>query len=559
MTLIKTNGYLEEYHRQACAREVVIGAELMMELDKLIEDIDDDEYDYDTTDADMRISFIEGCIRLTKSPFYGKPMQLMLFQKAFISALYGFKMKDGLDRFQRALFLIARKNGKSELCSALLLTEMIMGGHGLDIVCSSNDDNQADILYQACDTMRLMIDPESVDTWRNQKWIRCKINDNKIFKLSDKTRNKEGRNIDLAVIDEIHEQKEPVIIKSIEQSQSLKLNPKLILITTEGFVNDGTLDNELIRARAILRDEVDDVASRRFLPWLYTQDSEREVWDGNRGNRLWEKSNPTLGTVKQYSYLEQQVDLARQAKADRAFVLSKDFNLKQGNSEAWLMLEDYDYEEVFDLEEFRNCLCLGAVDLSETTDLTCAKVLLMKPDDPKKYIHSMYFIPEGKLERSDDKNAGAKYLEWAKDGMMRICEGNYLDVKTMADWFYELYRDYGLRMFMCGYDVHFATDFLARMEDYGFDTEKVNQSPEVLNQPIKMVETDLKSRLIVGNNAVDKWCLGNSSLKVDSRGNALVVKIAGQASKRIDGAVTTVILYEIYRRYRTVFETNING
>lgn len=559
MVIVHSNGHLERYYEDCKKRVHVIGAELMMMLDKLMEDMEGDEYIYDTTEADIRMDFMENVIRLTKSPFYGQPLKLLDWQKAFISTIYGFKTEDGLNRFQRVLLLIARKNAKSETCSALLLTDMVIGGTGRDIVCSSNDDNQADILYQACDTMRLMIDPESLDTWRNQKWIRCKINDNKIFKLSDRTRAKEGRNIDVAVVDEVHEMKDNVIIKSIEQSQSLKENPLLVIITTEGFVNDGFLDAELIRARAILRDEIDDVASKHYLPWLYTMDSESEVWNGNRENRLWMKANPSLGYIKKWSYMEQQIDLAKQSKADRAFVLSKDCNIKQGNSEAWLMLEDYDYEEVFDLEEFRNCLCLGAVDLSETTDLTCAKVLLMKPDDPKKYIHTMYFIPEGKLERSDDRNAGAKYLEWAKDGMMRICEGNYLDVKTMADWFYELYRDYGLRMFMCGYDVHFATDFLARMEDYGFDTEKVNQSAEVLNQPIKMVETDLKSRLIVGNNAVDKWCLGNSSLKVDSRGNALVVKIAGQASKRIDGAVTTVILYEIYRRYRTVFETNING
>lgn len=557
MTIIKTNGFLEKYHEDCKNGTYIVGAELMMELDKLIDDMNGDEYLYDSSDADIRIDFIEGALRLTKSPFYGKPMKLLPFQKAFISALYGFKMPDGLDRFQRALFLIARKNGKSELCSALLLTEMIIGGTGLDIVCSSNDDNQADILYQACDTMRLMIDPESVDTWRNQKWIRCKLNDNKIFKLSDRTRNKEGRNIDVAVIDEVHEMKDNVIVKSIEQSQSLKISPKLILITTEGFVNEGFLDGELIRARAILRDEIDDLASERYLPWLYSQDSEREVWNGNRSNRLWMKSNPTLGTVKQWSYLEQQVDLAKQNKADRSFVLSKDFNIKQSNSEAWLMLEDYDYDATFNIEDFRNSLCLGAVDIAETTDLSCAKVLLMKPNDNRKYIYTQYFIPEGKLERSDDKGAGAKYLEWAEKGLVKICAGNYMDTRIIADWFLSLYNDYGLRPYKVGYDVRFASDFLSRMSDMGMDTELIYQSPDVMSLPSKMVEADLKSRLIIGNNDVDKWCFGNSALKLDSKQNALVVKINGQLNRKIDGAVTTVILYEVFRRYRTDFVENL--
>lgn len=554
----KSNGYLEEYYNKCRAGEIVVGSELMTELEKLIQDIDDDEYIYDTTSADVRIDFIENCIRLTKSPFYGQPFKLELFQKAFICALYGFKMKDGTDRFQRAIFLIARKNGKSELCSALLLTEMIIGGHGLDIVCSSNDDLQADILYSACDTMRLMIDPESVDTWRNQKNIRCLITDNKIFKLSDKTRNKEGRNIDVAVIDEVHEMKDNVIIKSIEQSQSLKVNPKLILITTEGFVNDGFLDNELIRARAILNGEITNDISKRYLVWLYTQDSENEVWTGNRENKLWQKSNPTIGKVKRWQYLEGQIDVARESKADRVFVMSKDFNIKQSNSAAWLLPETYDYEEIFNLEDFKNALCLGAVDIAETTDLTSAKMLFMKKDSPKKYIYQMYFIPEGKLDKSDDKSAGAKYEEWAKAGKLRVLDGNYIDTALIADWFFEQYKKYGFRLYKTGYDAKFANEFINRMDFYGFETESVWQRPEIMSQPINMVEADLKDRLIIGLNDIDKWCLGNATLKVNSQGQGILDKIKGQSSKKIDGAVSLCILYETFRRNRSAFVDNLN-
>lgn len=555
----KSNGYLEEYY-SACNRgEYVVGAELLTELENLIADLKNKNYIYDTSDADKRIDFMENCVRLTKSPFYGKPMKLLLFQKAFISALYGFKMKDGTDRFQRALLLIARKNGKSEFCSGLILTEMIIGGKGLDIVCSSNDDNQASILTEAVDTMRKMIDPENVDTWRNQQNIKCLITDNKVFKLSDRTRNKEGRNIDIAVIDEVHEMKENVIVKSIEQSQSLKINPKLILITTEGFVNGGFLDDELTRARAILNHEVNDRASIRYLPWLYTQDSESEVWEGTEENRLWQKSNPSIGIVKRYNYLEQQIDIARQNKKDRVFVLSKDFNIKQSNSEAWLKTEDYDYEESFDLEEFRNALCLCAVDIAETTDLCSAKVLLMKPGENKKYIHSMYFIPEGKLTKSDDKSAGAKYEEWAAAGMLRICDGNYIDTSIIADWFFSLYEAYGLRPYQTGYDAKFANEFINRMERYNFETEGVWQRPEIMSQPINMVEADLKDRLIIGLNDIDRWCIGNATLKVNSQGFGILEKIKGQVSRKIDGAVSLAILYETFRRYRTPFVENIGG
>lgn len=545
-----SNGFLEEYYQQIMDGKIIAGNELKMELSKLMEELESDRYIYDTTDADLRMDFMENCVRLTKSPFYGKPMKLMLWQKAFISAMYGFKMADDLtDRFRKILLLIARKNTKSETCSGLGLTELITGNDGADIVCSSNDDNQANILYQAIDTMRLMIDPKQEDTWKNQQWIKNKINGSKVFKLSDRTRNKEGRNIDFAIVDEVHEMKDNVIIKSIEQSQSLKPNPKLILITTEGFVNGGFLDEELIKARKILNDEDDSISAERYLPWLYTQDSEQEVWQNPQS---WSKSNPTLGVVKRWDYLQEQVDAARRSKADRMFTLSKDFNFKVSNSEAWLMGELLDYSRVYNLEDFRGSIAIGAVDLAETTDMCSAKVLLLKPDDGTKYIHQMYWIPESKLANSDDKESGAKYEEWARQGLIRIHEGNEVDVSAMADWFFELYKDHGIKLFKCGYDQRFAKEFLKRMDDYGFETEMIYQNRFVLSSPMRLVEADIRDQVIAYNdNPIDKWCLSNTSVQVWDTGHIMPIKIKGQASRRIDGTLSLIMCYEMYRRYKT--------
>ena len=384
--------------------------------------------------------------------------------------------------------------------------------------------------------------------------------------MSDRTKNKEGRNIDFAIVDETHEMKENIIGKSIEQSQSLKDNPKFINITTEGFVVDGYLDDELKKARRVINKEDDGLAAERLLPWLYTQDSEQEVWMGNRRNRLWEKSNPTLGIVKKWEYLEEQVDIAKASKADRIFVLSKDFNIKQNGAESWLNLEDYDYQAVYDLEEFRNAKCLGAVDLSETTDLTCAKILLMKPNDPVKYIHTHYFIPESKLEDSDDWNAGARYKDWAKDGLLTITEGNDIDLAVVADWFYKLYLDYNIRLWKCGYDQRFAKDWITRMDFYGWqrtgdedsDLIMILQNAQTLTNAIKLCEADLKHQLVNYNeNIMDKWCFKNAGIKVDDYGKCLLIK--QEMPKRIDGAVCLVILYEMYRRYRTEFKAMIGG
>lgn len=563
------NSDLLLYKAEIESGKILVGQELYMELENLADDLlHNDDYYYDTDAARLRMDFMENCIKLTKSPFYGLPMRLMLWQKAFIEALYSFKMARELrdnnkviDRFKKALLLVARKNTKSETCSGLGNAEFIVGNEGSDLVCSSNDDAQASIVYDAMDTMRKLYDPDDLDTKRNQRFILNKATTTKVFKLSDRTRNKEGRNIDWAILDEAHEMQTNEIAKSIEQSQSLKENPKFIIITTEGFVVDGYLDQELRKARAIIKGEDDSISAQRFLPWLYTQDSEQEIFQNPKS---WQKSNPTIGIIKRVDYLEEQVDLAKKSKADRIFVLSKDFNIKQGSAESWLNVEDYTYDARYDLEQFRGCYCMGHVDLAETTDLCCCKALVMRPDDPVKYILTMYFIPQSKLDpENDDHNAGARYKEWAREGYITICEGNDIDLTMCADWFFKLLKEHGIKLYKCGYDQRFAKDWLKRMDEYGWtkqygDVEMVLQNAQTLNNAILLVEADLKARLINYNeNPVDRWCFSNSCLKVNDLRQAIVIKT--ENSKKIDGSVTLVSLYEMYRRYRSDLKKLVGG
>lgn len=563
------NSELLKYKAEIDCGNIITGQELYMELENLIDDLfHNDEYFYNTDAAALRMDFMQNCIKLTKSPYYGKPLVLMQWQKAFIETLYSFKMSREfknnnrmIDRFKKALLLIARKNTKSETCSALGNAEFIVGNEGADIVCSSNDDAQASIVYDAMDTMRQLYDPDDLDTKRNQRFILNKSSNTKIFKLSDRTRNKEGRNIDWAILDEAHEMKNNVIAKSIEQSQSLKDNPKFIIITTEGFVQDGYLSSELKTARAIIKGEDDSISAARFLPWLYTQDSEQEIFQNPKS---WQKSNPTLGIVKKYDYLEEQVDLAKKSKADRIFVLSKDFNMNQNGVESWLNVEDYSYDATYDIEDLRGAYCLGHVDLAETTDLCCAKALVLLPNDNTKYILTRYFIPQSKLDpENDDHAADAKYKEWAQAGYIQICEGNDIDLTVVADWFYELKKVYGITLYKCGYDQRFAKDWLKRMDEYGWtkdykDVEMVLQNAQTLHNAILLTEADLKAKLINYNeNPVDRWCFKNSCLKVNDFRQAIVVKT--ENAKKIDGSVTLVSLYEMYRRYRSDLKKLVGG
>ena len=563
------NSSLLRYKAEIDTGGILVGQELYMELENLVDDLfHNDDYYYDTCDAELRMDFMEHCVRLTKSPFYNKPMVLMLWQKAFIEAVYSFKMARDLkdrnmviDRFKKILLLIARKNGKTETTSGLGNAEFVVGNEGSDLVCSSNDDAQASLCYDAIDTMRQLYDPDDLDTKRNQRFILNKSTNTRIYKLSDRTKNKEGRNIDWAILDEAHEMRTNTIAKSIEQSQSVKDNPKFFIITTEGFEIDGYLDGELKKSRAIIKGEDDSISASRFLPWLYTQDSEQEIFQNPKS---WIKSNPTLGIIKKYSYLEEQVDLAKNSKADRIFVLSKDFNMKQIGVQAWLNLEEYAYDAKFDIEDFRGAYCLGHVDLAETTDLCCAKALLMKPNDKTKFIITMYFIPESKLEPdNDDHQAGAKYKEWAQDGYITVCDGNDIDLAEVADWFFRLKKECGVKLYKCGYDQRFSKDWIKRMEEYGWtkqygELELVMQNSETLNNALHLVEADLKAKIINYNeNPVDRWCFMNSCLKMNDKRQALVIKT--ENAKKIDGSVTLVSLYEMYRRYRSDFKKLVGG
>lgn len=554
-----TPSYLLQYHQAIQNGEIIAGMELIQQLDNLIADLKNPAFVYDTADAHFRISFIERFCKHTKSPFYGQPFILELWEKAFIEAFYSFKWSEEgylnyygekppkklLRRFKKAILLIARKNGKSTLCAALGLTELLCGSGGNDIVCSSNDDAQASIIFEEINSMREQFDPKDKRTHKNLKGIFNLRNKSKVFKISDRTRNKEGRNIDGAILDESNEMKDNVIAKSIDQSQSTKDEPWFINITTEGFVNDGYLDQELKYGRAVLAKEYED---ETILSWLYTQDNEAEVWQNEKS---WSKSNPSLGTIKKAKYIKDQIRKAQHDKAERIFMLAKDFNIKQNNAAAWLFREDILNENTFDLEEFRGAFAIGAVDLSKSGDLACARALMMKGN--QKFTVSHYFIPESKLDALSEKER-KQYEEWLSKELITLSDGNENDFRHVTAWFVKLFKSYGIKFYKIGYDKWSAVYWVKEMEDLGFDMQRVDQIWGVMSEPMKLVEADLKSKLINYNNhEIDRYCLENTALTINSKMEIMPVKVQGQESKKIDGAVTIIIAYRIYIDNRTEF------
>lgn len=552
------NSYFLQYLAEIRAGNIIVGRELRRELENLERDLlTTDLWAYDMKLSKVYIEFIETFLKHTKSPFYGEPVKLMLFQKSMIELLFSFKhADDGRDRFTVCHLLIARKNGKTTINAWIALCILLIQKGGIDIFTASNDERQAGLTFDEIKRTAALFDPAEDYIHSNLQNIVNVNNFSKVSKMSNRQKAIEGFNIDYAVLDESNMLTDDTLPNSLEQSMSIKRNPKLINITTEGFILDGYLDRKLEFCRRIINGE--EPAATHVLPLLYTQDSEQEIY---RDPATWVKSNPTLGSVKTADYLRKRLLEAQNDKATKIFTLCKDFNIKQSNAEAWLAVEDYDYpQEVMKLDDFRNGVAVGAVDLSETTDLTCAKILLMRKGDATKYIFTKYFIPEYKITSDsaamNDISAGAKYKQWAQAGYVKVCEGTDIDLTLVAKWFNDIRRQYGIRVLKIGYDQRFSKVFL---DNVRAETELIYQNKKTLSTAMKLVERDLKARLInYGENPVDKWNFGNASIEVDNFGDCMAVKVKNNPSMRIDGAVTTIILYETYRRMRAEMNRMIN-
>lgn len=555
--------FLLEYIEKCKTGEILIGKELMTMLDILLGHFENPDIKIDFTDAHKRIRFIEKECKHYEAPFAGKPFILTLRQKAFIESFYIFKIYDEeigkwVRLYQEFLMLIGRKCGKTPFVAAMDLAEWFCGEMGTKILCASNDYSQADIMFQAINAMREESPTLAKVTKKNikgmffgnpkQKRKKGKFssqNKGCITKISARTGAKEGKNIKVGSVDEVHEMKDNNLVMPIRQALSTQDEPIYGEITTEGFIRDGYLDERLKEARKVLRGELE---RPRWLIWLHTQDSEEEIW---QDERTWVKSNPDLGVIKKWSFLRQMVEEAKESAATRAFVLAKDFNLPQLTSTAWLPQAYIINLETFDLKEFIGAFYISGNDFAETTDLCASTILLKRPDDKKAYLYTHYWIPESKLKNSPDD---VDYPHWGKEGHVTIVPGNVVVSSMIADWHFKLLEEYDLKPFKSGYDNRFAKDFVNRYVDLFGDKITVNipQDFKVLNNPMRTLEADMRDKLVVyNNNPVCLWCFKNTGFKLDTLGRIMPVKM--ETTKRIDGTVSKIIAYATLEWYRSEF------
>ena len=569
--------YLHLYAEKIKSGQIVAGTHIKQGIRRFLDDFDDPELRIDLSESDKRIRFIEHECKLYEAPFSGRPFKLELFQKAIIESIYAIKKwnpeanfgKGGwVRKYQDVLILIARKNGKTPLVAAISLSEFMCGEMGTKILYGSNDFEQADLAFSATDAMREESPSMAKRTRRNQKGIffgnpkhrktKGKYsyqNKGSIRKISANGKNKEGRNIKVGVVDEVHEMEDDHLIMPIQQALSTQDEPLYFEITTEGFTEDGYLDHRLADAQKVLDGELD---RPDWAIWWYSQDSEEEVWQDEKS---WQKSNPGIGVIKKWSYLRKQVEEAKSNPSQRAFVLAKDFNIKQNSSAAWLDEATIINTETFDPETLRGQYYIGGLDFAETTDLCSARALFEDQQTRKKYTLQMYFIPEAKADAilDDDSQLNPErknYREWEKQGLVVICPGAEVDAELVANWFVDLYEQYGMMPYKIGYDNWHSKDFQEIIaENFGKEVlERIGMDFMSLSGPMRSLESDLgRNVLVYNNNEIDRWCLSNTGYKTNNIGLIMPVKKYGTSKNRIDGTLSDIICYATFNRYRSLY------
>ena len=530
--------YIREYCDRIESGEVAVSAKVRKVYKRLLEEMEaPGQYIFDEKKAVRPIEFIERFCKHSKGEWAGHSIQLELFQKAYVSALFGFVDKDtGLRRFRETLFVVGRKNGKSTLLAGIALY-MLIGDHepGPEIYSVATKKDQARIIF---DETRNMVSqsPQLRALIRKRKAdLYCDSVMGKMQALGKNSDTLDGLNANCVIMDELHGVRDRNLYEVLKQSQSARRQPLMIMITTAGTVRECIFDDMYAYAKNIIDGTVKDDT---FLPVIYELDG-KEEW---KNPDAWQKANPGLGSIKKTADLEVKVNRAKNSPNDLKGILVKDFNVRETSASAWLSFDAINNESRFQIERFRNSYAIGGADLSITTDLTCATLLMMDRETEERFVSQMYWLPEDLLETrvKEDK---IPYDIWEKKGLLRLCSGNSISYSDVTDWFLEMVNVNGITPAWIYYDSYSARYWVSEMEQYGFNMIRCIQGAKTLSLPMQQLGADLQAKKInYNNNPILKWCLTNTGVQTDRNGNIVPIK-AQSPKRRIDGTASLLDAY----------------
>jgi phage terminase large subunit-like protein len=542
-----------EYWYKIESGEEIVSNKVRRVYKKLVDDLNNPniEWEYNANRANHAIEFVENFCKHSKGKMGGKPFLLELWQKAMTAALFGFVHKiDGIRKYREFMLIVARKNGKSAWGSAIALYLMVADNEpGPEIVSAATKKDQAKIIWSEA---KRMVKKSPILSKRIRTLVAEMIsdfNDGSFKPLSSDSNTLDGLNVHCSLIDELHAIEDKNLYDVIVDGMTAREQPISIITTTAGTVREGIFDIKYEEAERIINgyDDPEGYKDERVLPIIYELDKRDEWIDP----KCWKKANPGLGTIKNEDQLRSKVEKAKANPMLVKNLLTKDFNIRETSTEAWLTFEQLNNTSKYKVIELKPSYGIGGCDLSSTTDLTAAKVIFMLPDDPHIYVLQMYWLPEDLLEQRS-KEDDIPYDLWHEQGLLRTTPGNSVHYKFVTEWFLEIRDEYGIYIPWIGYDRWSANYWVEEMEGY-FGKEAmvpVAQGKQTLSSPMKLLGADLESKLVnYNNNPIDKWCLSNTAIDIDKNLNIQPNKTKNQR-RRIDGTAALLNAYVILQDKR---------
>lgn len=539
--------YVREYWRKIESGEIDTSRRVKAVYGRLMAEMDspaaDSPYYFDEETGERPIIFIERFCKQSQGTL-GAPLRLELFQKAFIQTLFGWLLKStGYRRFRETLFLVGRKNGKSTLLAALALYMLVADYEGAAEIYSvaTKKDQARKTLTEAVNMVKQSPELRAIIKKRRND-IYFPATASTFEALASDSNTLDGLNSHAVIIDELHAIRDRNLYEVMKQSTSSRRQPLVIMITTSGTVRESVFDNLYGLACDIADGKVTEDT---FLPVLYELDARAEWTDP----QAWIKANPGLGTIKQYATLAAFVERAKKNPEDLPGVLCKDFNVPETSASVWLSFEDIKNDATFTMQDVYNTYAIGGCDLSATTDLTCATLLIRRSrEDDTVYVLQHYFIPQKRIDQLDEHNTQeAPYKIWAERELLTICDGARVDYSAVTAWFCQMRDEFKIDAFAVGYDRALAGYWVDEMKSNGFDMRAVAQGPFTWSQPMREMGAAFADKKVNYNrNPVLVWCLSNTAVKKSGVNNIQPVKVSDR--RRIDGAVSLLNAWVIYVR-----------
>ena len=558
--------YIREYYEKIINGEIKTSKKVIKQYEWLIKELDNpkllgENWIFDVERASYPIIFIEEFCKRTQGSNIGKPIELALFQKAKIQAVYGFVDKiTGLRRCREVATIEGRKNGKTTESGALSLYALMGDGEGgAEVYFVASKRDQAKKGFVEAQNM-IKQSPElgrHLDKRRTDLYFPMTFS--KMEPLSSDSNTLDGLNSSYANIDELHSIKDRNLYDVIKQSMTAREQPLLNIMSTNGFNRETIFDDQYELYDNILYEKNGFKYDGTILSFIYELDNSEEWLEEEN----WIKANPGLDIIKSRKELKANVKRAMIDDKFKRTVLVKDFNLKQSSENAWLSWEDLNNEDTFEIESKGFRYGIGGVDLSSTTDLTSAKMLTKRKGDSTEFIIQMYWLPydlfEERCKLSEKGNDNVPYKIWYERGLLRLTEGNRINYHEITEWFKELRDKYGIYLYKCGYDPWGSSYWVDEMKtEFGDDSmEPVIQGAKTFSNPMKNLKADLqKKKINYNNNPIDKWCLSNTVELRDVNDNVRPIKSKNQR-KRIDGTMSLLDCYVVKERHKEDFENMV--